>query len=305
MSRLTLAIPALAALVAAAPACFPEYSFPGDVADAAAQDVTAPTDTGAKDGNVPIDAGGDDGAAPIDAGGTDAPVDTGRDAAPIVSLDGCVLLLHMDEAAWPAAGRPVKDSSGARNDGAAVGTAVPTAAGKFGGAASLDGSGWIDVADSASLHVTNAVTYTAWINPTGLTDGTPSPGVISKRHGFGDAVAFTLFLWTANQAWVDITSTRFNSDFVFANTNWYHVAVVYEGAATDSNRRARIYVNGNLDKPSTTADTVIGSNVEDILIGNLPGGGNAFVGKIDEVAIWSRVLSDAEISALAKATGPL
>jgi hypothetical protein len=210
----------------------------------------------------------------------------------------------MDEAAWGTDAGAVKDQSGRANDGTAMGTAAPTPAGKFGGAASLDGSGWINVPDSPSLHVSTAVTFAAWIYPTGLTDGSHAPGIITKRRGLQDNVAFTLFLWTANEAWVDIASTRFASNSVFANGAWYHVAVVYDGNATDSNTRVRLYVNGTLDK-QLTADPQIPLNLEDIHVGDLPEGGSAFIGKIDEVAIWTRALSPAEVLALATASGPL
>jgi Concanavalin A-like lectin/glucanases superfamily len=294
---------ALGAVAIALAGCFPTFVFPGD------------TDGGAADasGDAGTDAGRDatvDDGAPQDDAGYDAPLDTGRDArvdggdaGPVVSLQNCVLLLHMDEPSWPDAGA-VRDTSGAGNHGSPVGTATTTTQGKFGGAGTFDGSGWVGVPDSVSLHATTAVTYAAWVYPTGLTDGTPSPGVISKRHGFGDMVAFTLFLWTSNQAWVDLQATRFNSNAVFVNNAWAHIAVVYDGLASDTAQRGRLYVNGTLDKTSS-ADPVLSSNVEDVLVGNLPGGGNTFIGRIDEVVIWTRALSAAEISALAQATGPL
>lgn len=290
-----------AALVALTAGCFPSYVFPGDV-DGGGSDGAPPVDASLVDRETPGDSAAADGD---DATGTnDAAPETGTDAARPVSLQDCVLLLHMDEAAWGSPGA-VKDTSGSGNHGSATGSAVTTSAGKFGGAALLDGAGWVTVPDSASLRATtNALTVTAWIFPTGLTDGTASPGIVSKRKAFGQNVAYTLFLWTNNEAWVDIQATRYSSDFVFSNGQWTHVAVVFEGAATDLARRTRIYVNGVLNKTST-ADPSLAPNTEDLLIGNLPGGGNMFVGRIDEVAVWNRVLSDAELAALGTATRPL
>src|SRR5438105_5003748 len=74
-----------------------------------------------------------------------------------------------------------------------------------------------------------------------------SPGIISKRRGYADNVAFTLFLWTNNQPFVDVAgSTRFQSDTLFVNDRWYHVAVVYDGTQPAS-ARTRVYVNGAPD----------------------------------------------------------
>jgi hypothetical protein len=43
----------------------------------------------------------------------------------------------------------------------------------------------------------------------------------------------------------------------------------------------------------------------DVTIGNLVGGGDPFIGRIDEPTIWNRALSGAEIAALDAATQPL
>jgi hypothetical protein len=246
-------------------------------------------------------------------GGVDAPADVVPDVpvetatqdreAPTSLLTGCVLLLHMEETSWSGAGA-VKDSSGQGNNGTATGTATTTSAGKFGRAASLDGSGWIDVTDKPSLHVSDKLTIAAWIYPTALSDGSASPGIFSKRRGFGDNVAFTLFLYTNNQAYVDVQAARFNGNFVFGNNTWYHVAIVYDGALVDPTQRAKLYVNGTLDR-AHTADATITPNTENLQIGNLPNGGHTFTGRIDEVAMWTRALSAEEIKKVAEATGPL
>jgi hypothetical protein len=207
----------------------------------------------------------------------------------------------MEEATWNGKGSVI-DASGQGNNGTPSGTAATTASGKFGRAASFDGSGWIDVPDSASLHVTNKLTYSAWIRPTGL-DGNRSPGVIAKRQAPGTNVAFTLFLWSNDEAWVDVQGTRFNSNAVFTNGTWYHLAVVYDGDLAVG-ERVQLYVNGARDSVADT-DPTLATNTQDVLIGNLPNGGDMFIGQIDEVAIWARALSGDEVAALYHASGPL
>jgi hypothetical protein len=221
------------------------------------------------------------------------------------SLEGCVLLLHMDEAGWSGTGA-VKDDSEARNDGTVEGSATPTADGKFDRAGLFDGNGWVTVPDSESLHVSTGLTLAAWIYPTGLTSGGgtfPSPGIFSKREAFAVDVAFTLFIWDQNRAWVDIQGTRVSSNAVFENSQWYHLAVVYDGNQ-DEAERTSIYVDGELDSRHPS-DPQISLNTEALQIGNLPGGGERFIGRLDEVAIWTRPLAAAEIKSLYEAKEPL
>jgi hypothetical protein len=223
-----------------------------------------------------------------------------------VSLQDCVLLLHMDESSWSGVGS-VKDSSGQGNHGTPQGNAKPTANGKFGGAADLDGMSWIQVPDSASLHPITAVTYSAWIYPTGLTDGSIYPGVIAKRDGLGTNLAFTLFIWIANDVYADVMqdgANRPHSSASLVNDTWYHLAVVFDGSLPMESR-VQIYIDGMPDGKGA-ADTSFMPTTADVTIGFLPQGGvldpNAFFkGTIDEVAIWTRALTGKEIQALANA----
>lgn len=212
--------------------------------------------------------------------------------------DGLVLLLHMDEPDWTGPGA-VTDASGNGNHGTVDGTAAPTPGGKIGGAGLFDGNGWIVVPDAPSLHPTTELTMAVWVYPTGLTDGVggfPYPGILSKREGYGVNVAYTLFLWEQNKAFVDIQADRFDSAAAFSNDQWYHIAVVYDGAE-DAPLRTRIYVNGALDSVHASAPS-FDPNSEDIQVGGLPGGGEPFIGKLDEVAIWTRALTAAEIQSV-------
>ncbi|MFM9987618.1 LamG-like jellyroll fold domain-containing protein [Flavobacterium sp.] len=75
---------------------------------------------------------------------------------------------------------------------------------------------------------------------------------------------------------------------IVANT-WYHVALTYDAATTTM----KLYTNGILVSTNTTVDPFIGGNA--LRIGAFDNGGNLFGGKIDEVRIWNRALSQAEI----------
>ena len=76
---------------------------------------------------------------------------------------GLVAALGFDEASGTAA----TDASGTGNNGTLSG-ATRSASGRFGGALSFDGTNdWVTVADAASLDLTNNMTLSAWVRPTG------------------------------------------------------------------------------------------------------------------------------------------
>jgi hypothetical protein len=239
----------------------------------------------------------------------------GGPGSPPVSLADCVLLMHMDEAAWGPDAGVVIDSSGQGNNGTLVGTTVQTVeGGKFGRAAQFGGSGLIDVPDAPSLNPTTALTYAAWINPTGFIGddeaGAYYPGILAKREGFDQNSDFAMFLWTDDNLYSDIENYRaWSNAKITAASGWTHVAIVYDGTLADSTKRVSIYVNGVLDA-SGEADTTMSPHAVDLDIGFLAQGGyndpsGYYVGLIDEVAIWNRALSAAEIAALYSATTPL
>lgn len=254
-----------------------------------------------------LESGGPDAPLASDAMAADDSASDGGDGAIVANplRDGCKLLLHIEEPAWSGVAGEAIDSSGFGNHGTANGTATTTADGKFGRAGSFDGSGWVTVHDAPSLRPTTAVTYAAWIYPTGL-DGVRSPGIIAKRTGFGMDTAFTMFIWINNQLYVDIESenNRFASPTVFQNNQWYFVAVVFDGSLVAA-QRVRVYVNGGLDTAANEDSTSIGAHPSDVSIGNLVGGGDTFIGRIDEATVWTRALSGGEIAALYASTQPL
>ena len=211
-----------------------------------------------------------------------------------------VLNLHMEEASWAGVAGEVKDSSGSGNDGTAVGTATTTPDGKVGRGGLFAGTGSVTIPDSPSLHASTALTVSAWIYPTGLVadDTATGQGIVSKRVGYGASSAFSLFL-SASKLTVDIQTedNRFTSATVFANNQWYHIAVVFDGSLPVE-QRVSVYIDGVLDVTAAEDSASIEPYTSDLIIGLLPNGGNNFVGRIDEVGVWTRALSAAEITTL-------
>ncbi|MHC1769333.1 MAG: LamG-like jellyroll fold domain-containing protein [Verrucomicrobiia bacterium] len=89
----------------------------------------------------------------------------------------------------------------------------------------------------------------------------------------------------------DITSARDVSDF-----EWHHLVAISDGAGTAFG--TALYLDGVLES-TTTGKAALANNAARTMIGENPGAtGRSWNGEIDDVGIWSRVLSQAEIAAL-------
>ncbi len=255
------------------------------------------------------------GSAPVGGGGSPNVVGQAGDGAPPTSgggapalLDDCVLLMHFEEASWSMKPGEVKDSSGVGNNGTATGSAITTSAadkGKFGRAATFDGFGAVVVPDAPSLRAVGALTVAAWIYPNSISGN--GPGIVSKRRGFGSDTAFALFLYnTPVEFFADVQGEddRFHGLAVFLPNVWHHVALVYDSSLAQ-NARSRLYVDGQLDAVGAEQATQLEPYTSNVTIGELPGGGDHFVGLIDEVAVWTRALGADEIQEVYAAPAPL
>lgn len=207
---------------------------------------------------------------------------------------------------WPAEGNAT-DNEGA-NSG--IFTNAAYGPGEVGQAFSFDGTGNnIRVPASSSLDVGagQGMTIEAWIYSTDNSTGRPLVEWVPKAvgafgahfyvHSGGPGVLYANLYGTDNASHI-IQSTN---GAVALNTN-QHVAVTYDKASGV----ARLYVNGVLIKqsslgaftPQTSPDLSIGYRPSTVPFGPI-----AYVGKIDEVSIYSRALSGPEIQAIYAAGG--
>jgi hypothetical protein len=140
----------------------------------------------------------------------------------------------------------------------------------------------------------------AWVRPTRIGTGF-WPGIVTKRLGYMNQTAYSLHLGESGQVTVDVGD---ESDRLVGasleTTSWSHVAFVFDGALP-AERRVRLYINGELDLAAGQTETTIADSTAPVIIGDLPNGGSVFEGLIDEVAVWNRALSDAEVARVAAA----
>ncbi len=193
-------------------------------------------------------------------------------------------------ALWSAEGN-ADDVSGNNHNGALQNGAT-YAPGKVGMAFSLNGvNANVAVPDDPALHFSNAMSVEGWINTTAGTDR-----YIATKHedsfyfsvGGGSVAPHMLSFWLNG-----VSSSWFTGSTPVDDGQWHHVAATYDGSTM------RLYVDGHLDASAPRTGT-IQSGTSGLLIGARSDGTNAsnFPGTIDELAVYNRAISPAEVQAL-------
>ena len=193
-------------------------------------------------------------------------------------------------------GDTVDDQSGNGFEGAVIGGVEFTEDGKYNGALSFDGSsGLVRVEDDDKLDLEGSYTVMAWAYPT-IVDG-GYRWVVDKSNSNAD-LNYILGI-SANNGFRFITRKGLPNDLldaeVVATEEWHHIAGVQDGDKGE----VFLYVDGNLvvSKPLAGDET---ENDAYLSIGSRKDAGNPnqfFGGIIDEVAIFSGALTEAEIKA--------
>ena len=191
------------------------------------------------------------------------------------------------------AGQVVADASGNDNEG--VLTGATWSDGRFGKAVSFDGiDDWVTVADAASLDLTTAMTLEAWVKPTDVTRTTTWQTVLMKE--MPGEISYSLYGSSVptgqprGQVNLGTTTGDVSGPSALPVNTWTHVAATYDGS------NMRLYVNGNQAAWTPSSGPLDTSN------GPLRIGGNSvwptedFAGLVDEVRVYGRALSAAEVA---------
>ena len=187
-------------------------------------------------------------------------------------------------------GTSFADSSGNNLTGTTGGaTWVP---GRFGTALAFDGaSDMATVPDSPWLDLTDNLTLEAWIYPVSTSDAATI--LLRERPG---QLAYALYASTTRNRPSAELLTTFNTaiearSFVSLPPNaWTHLAATYDGSTL------RLYTNGALAGSRTRSGNIATSG-SPLRIGGNTLANAYFAGRIDEVRIYRRALSGAEIRA--------
>lgn len=213
--------------------------------------------------------------------------------------DGLVAYYPFDEGA-------AVDRSGYGNHGTIALDAGITAAddGIVGKCMNFTGAGAIVVPDANQINLTSSLSLQVWVNTTSVARG----GLFGKSYG-ANVDVFPYYLELLNdRLWPYIDGAEWiNAEaeqYVFfggpiATGAWRHLVATFD----DDNDIMRVYIDGVYmgDGGQYDADISDEVNAFPLLIGALNTDGGyirRYIGKMDEVAIWKRVLSAEEISKL-------
>ena len=219
-------------------------------------------------------------------------------AQPDTTDPSLILYLSFDE----LQNGQVPDMSLHGNHGTLVGT--PTLVpGRYGKAIELNGeTDWVEIPHHESLTVETAVTVMAWIQTSVLRGAdvfaSPWQNILAKGNWVRSYSFYTVYTGSIHFSVNDWNGS--DSTMSFQQNEWQHVAAQVE------NGEFRFWINGIPSAPSKFTHPpeerhpmLPGAcDWKPVRVGNShrePG--RQFRGKIDEVRIWNRALTDAEIKA--------
>lgn len=221
---------------------------------------------------------------------TSAPGGSGDVGGTPANTAGLVAAYGFEE----ASGTQVIDASGNANHGTISGASRVNTK-RFGKALKFNGtSNWVTVSDSASLDLSKGLTVEAWVYPTVTPSGWSTVLLKEQTGGLTYSLYANSDVNRPNQTLsISGGDKQLSTGSRLPANTWTHVAATYDGVTQ------QLYVNGTLAGSRPQAGTIAISD------GKLRIGGNAvwgeyFTGHIDEVRVYNRALSQAEIAADSK-----
>ncbi len=165
------------------------------------------------------------------------------------------------------------------------------------------GTNRVDVADSSSLRL-SSFTVATWFKTTG---GWSDEGIMVNKGGSGSESAganqnYGLWFTSSDQLQAGFETTGGSNRYITPSTNylnnqWHHAVVTFD----NTNNIVRLFVDGVQVGTLTTTSNPDNTGTQPLRIGENsqpPLGPDAFVGQLDEVGVWSRALSNAEVTSL-------
>jgi glucose/arabinose dehydrogenase len=189
-------------------------------------------------------------------------------------------------------GGTTADVSGNGNTGTLTGGPGWSSSGRFGTALSFDGlNDLVSIADAPSIDLTSGMTIEAWVNPAALS-GWRTVAMKEMPDGLDYALYASngprpagYLNTTGSTMYVSATGPS-----ALTTGAWSHLAVTFGGGTL------RLYVNG-VQVASQTGSGTIRTSASPLTIGGNSVWSEWFVGLIDEVRIYNRALTQAEIQA--------
>ena len=148
---------------------------------------------------------------------------------------------------------------------------------------------YASVPNSSSVNITGSFSIEAWVNPSNIAN----KGVIAKGGSLGTTLRYAIRITSSRVVLITNGGPRLSSkttSLIPVNT-WTHISATYNSGSGNFN----IYINGILDSSSVVASAAPIANTDSLYIG-ISGASTPFNGKLDEVRLWNRELTAAEVN---------
>src|SRR3989339_2094934 len=201
-------------------------------------------------------------------------------SARTLSQAGTVAEWHLDD----GSGSSAADSSGNSNTGTLTGSPA-WVTGKTNTGLQFDGlNTYVSVTDSNSLDLTTGISIEAWVKCGDISQDGSTRRVLDKGAyllGASDKSYFKIFKGGV--------ASSVENTWTSADVNvWHHLVGTYDGTAV------KLYQDGVLVNQTATTGN-IDTNTSVLNIGRQSSGAGRFIGIIDEVKIYNRALTLAEV----------
>lgn len=183
----------------------------------------------------------------------------------------------------------VEDASGNGNDGIVNGNAS-WVDGKHGQAMQFDGSTYMEIPDSpgSGLDGVSGLTIEAWVKMSGHHDN----GIVVKliSEGVHWPTVYNLETWSDQLAYFGVNEDT--GEWIVGSyplDEWFHLTGVFD------NGTETIYINGEDMGSMPDPSAVVPDSDLPVYIGCVDPNSYFFVGELDDIAIYDRALTQAEI----------
>lgn len=182
-----------------------------------------------------------------------------------------------------------EDASGSGNNGEVNGKAKWTD-GKFGKAMEFDGATHIEIPDKPDSGFDNVSGFTVevWVKQSAHHDN----GIVVKLTTAGQhwPCSYNLETWSDQLAYFGVgTDTGQWATSKYPLNEWFHFAGVFDAG------KEHVYVNGKLGGTVSDPSDTIPDSDQPVYVGCVDPNSYPFTGSLDELAIYKRALSEAEI----------
>jgi hypothetical protein len=198
-------------------------------------------------------------------------------------MTGNVLLYHLDELSGT-----ITDYSGEGNNGTASGTSYGFK-GVFDKSLKFLTTSYVNAGSKENLNIRDAITVSFWINTTTQT---------INAYPFYKAgyIAFYTNPYNTMRFYLNLNgSVVYVNTGVYGANEWHHIVGTYDKDAGTGN--FRIYLDGVLQQQLSYSGQIKNTSTYNLYLGS-NAGANGWSGLIDEVAVWNRSLSAAEVKNL-------